>query len=211
MAQYKDYKQFTIETIKENLIALDFCFKYEKSEHNNCGEGMLGMPALILLSSIIDTMGAYFRGTSLEVEVDGNKRKIQTASEHFLILNHEKLFNLRLTDLVITDFYSKYRSVSTHNNTLPPFMSMDKGDKADDIFIFNNDGKKIKKLMLIPLFESVQKANRIFSHYLKFGNWSEDHQLAKELLKKSGEVEQTPVSPGATGLTMEQRFNLSPS
>ncbi|RKR82800.1 hypothetical protein BDD43_2989 [Mucilaginibacter gracilis] len=182
---------------------MDYCFDYNKEEQENWksgNRGMLGMPALILLSAIIDTMGAYFRGTNLEIDVDGQKKKIETASDHFLILNDKLLFGLNLTEPVISDFYKKYRSVATHNSTLPPFQFMDIGIKSDEIFKFNSLGE-IEKLMLKPLFEAVKKASATFVHWLQFGGWSAAHKLAKELSEKSGIITQPQQSTTLTGST----------
>ncbi|QJD97711.1 hypothetical protein HH214_18440 [Mucilaginibacter robiniae] len=203
MAQINNYKESTITSIKETLIALDFCFGYDKSNNEKwetTDAGILGMPALILLSSIIDTMGAYFRGTNMEFEVDGEKRIIEKAAHHFYILNHTVLFKLGLSDMVITDFYSKYRSVATHNGTLPPFNYMDIGNVDDDIFVLNSTCS-IEKLVLKPLYIAVKNAVVTFNYYLQSGNWSSDHKLAKELESKSGTNSAHQRSPTITGST----------
>lgn len=165
------------------------------------------MPALILLSSIIDTIGAYFRGTSAIIIVNEESKKIETVSDHFLILNHEKLFDLNLSGKTIYDFYSKYRSLLTHNNTLPPNASLDLGKETERSFLLNQD-QEIIKVNLKPLFTKVKAASDTFIYYLETGNWSEDHKLSQEIESKGntsgGSLDSLTITASTGSNTIEK-------
>jgi hypothetical protein len=187
MAIKLNQKEQQIEALKENIQAIEFCLNFDKSLNPiinpNIG-GCLGYPAMILICSVFDTVGSFFRGANTELLVDGANKKIETVNDHFLILNHSHLFNLKLNGATIYDFYSTYRSKLTHNNALPPnnFLKADKNDP--NIFNLNNE-KEITCINIIPLFEVLKKGIVLFIHWLENGTWSSDHKLAKELQEKS--------------------------
>jgi hypothetical protein len=185
MIVQNDSKKLTINSLKENICAIEYCLNYNKSTSDNWTDsvsGCLGIPTLILLTSIIDSIGSYFRDTSTTITVDGESKSINTASDHFLILNHDKLFNLNLTNKTIFNFYSKYRSTLTHNNTLPLNTSIDIGNETDDSFSIIND--EIIQIRLKPLFSKIKIAVELFTYYLENANWSADHRLSQEMESK---------------------------
>lgn len=207
MAETSNYKRLTIETIKENLIAIQYCFDFNKqtsSEWDGNELGMLGMPALILLSSVIDTIGSYFLGCDMEIMVDDVARKIERVADHFLILNHRQLFNLSLSNKTITDFYSNYRSIATHNNTLPGYHFLDIGSNEDEIFALNEDNS-IKLVRLKPLFNAINNVVNTFFYYVEHGNWSETHKLSQRIEEQSNPIFEKPDSITITGNTQTQR------
>lgn len=186
MAIYSNPKHQQIDALKENLIAVNFCLTYEKFNNNDWGEdrGCLGIPALILLCSIIDTIGSFFRGGELEIGFEDRNRKIEKAKHHFYILNHERLFDLKLKKFTITDFYSTYRSKLTHNNSLPRnnFLKSDKNDNE----VFELDGNdKIVCVNLYSLYLKTKSAADEFSYWLTIGTFSSDHRLTIELESQS--------------------------
>jgi hypothetical protein len=204
MAQLPDFKKLTIASIKENIKAVDYCINYDKSINEDWAEdevGCLGIPTIILLCSIIDTMGSYFRDTATTIQVNNGQKSINTASDHFLILNHDKLFNLKLDSKTIYDFYSKYRSILTHNNTLPPNTSLDVGKEKDEAFTINSEGEVIQ-VKLIPLYDKIKTASKTFIHYVNIGNWSDDHKLSNEIESKKNFSGISDASPTITASTI---------
>lgn len=185
MAVYNKQKQQQEEALKENLYTIEYCLNYKKtlSADWNNPDGCLGYPAFILICSIIDTIGSFFRGTETEIVVNSEKRKIKTASDHFLILNHDKLFNMKLKQNTIDDFYSTYRSKLVHNSSLPKnnFLNNDKTDMR--VFLKNSEDK-IELINLYPLFEETKKATKQFLHWLKYANFSDAHRMKIELQDK---------------------------
>ncbi|MBL0739946.1 hypothetical protein [Chryseolinea lacunae] len=202
MAIHSDVKKHTIESLKEDLVAVEYCIKFEKSDEADWGSfgiGCLGSPAFILLCSMIDSMGAYFHNTSAMIRVDGEERKIQTVADHFLILNHDKLFKFKISAKIIYEFYTKYRSPATHDNTLPLNRFLDIGNENDDIFVVDVNGE-LDLVRLRPLFVAVKFAVNEFSHYLKNGNWSDEHWLTNDLNNVRGKkTAPSQSSPSASG------------
>lgn len=175
------------EAILENMMAIKYCLDFNKSDNvffKQEERGCLGYPALILMCSVIDTIGSFFSGGLFEIEVDGVKEKIDKAMEHFYILNQTPLFNFGLSKTSIFDFYSCYRSTLTHNSALPENRFLKKGNSSSEIFEFDRD-KKIHSISLIPLYNSLSKAVLHFIHWLEFGNWSSENRLKQDLKKKA--------------------------
>lgn len=110
------------ESLDESLEAAKFCADYKKTD-KKWGEfstgGCLGYPSAILLFSIVDTIGSYFRkDESFNVLIDGKPEKINgSGREHFKILN-SKYFNQNLSTEFIKQLYNKFRSSLTHNSVL---------------------------------------------------------------------------------------------
>lgn len=195
----------TNDSIKENLVAVKYCLDFDKSDKANWpegGNGCLGFPALILLSSVIDTMGSYFRGGAATFLVDGTNRTINTVNDHFLVLNHNTLFKLTLSGTSIYDFYKKYRSPATHNNTLPPNTALDIGKVTDDVFEINSAGE-LTLIRLKPLYTKTVEAFEKFSYYLQSGSWSEDHAVQKDLKSRANAspTSTQSISLSGTGTT----------
>src|ERR1700731_758955 len=110
------------ESLDESIEAARYCVYYSKTDQK--GEkfktgGCLGYPAGILLFSVIDTIGSYFRkDNNVIIEIDGKKSAINaTGWEHFKILN-SKYFNQSLPSNYIKELYNKFRSSLTHNSVL---------------------------------------------------------------------------------------------
>lgn len=193
MAEYFQQKEQRIEALIENLFAAKICLEYDKSNKHWIGdslEGCLGIPAAILLCSLIDTIGSEFRGSKYQISIDGQSYTIQTASDHFFILNHDKLFNLNLSRSAIMDFYTSYRSKLTHNSALPANNYLGIGCLTDDIFIFNQNFE-IVKINLLPLYQKTKDMIEIFIYYLDTGTFSSTHKLTCEL-----EAQIKPYDPG---------------
>lgn len=110
------------ESLDETLEAAKFCSDYKKTDAKwgqfNTG-GCLGYPSGVLLFSIIDTIGSYYRkNTTFQVEVDSKMQSINADGwEHFKILN-SKYFNQTLSSDFLKALYSKFRSSLTHNSVL---------------------------------------------------------------------------------------------
>lgn len=110
------------ESLKESLETASFCADYRKTD-NKWGEfktgGCLGYPGAILLFSIIDSIGSYFRkNPNFKVLIDSKNMTIDSDGwQHFKILN-SKYFNQNLSQEFIKALYSKFRSFLTHNSVL---------------------------------------------------------------------------------------------
>lgn len=110
------------ESLDETLEAAKICVNYKKIDSKwgqFSSEGCLGYPAGVLLFSIIDTIGSYYRKSqTLKVLIDGKQQTINADGwEHFKILN-SKYFNQTLSTSFLKSLYNKFRSSLTHNSVL---------------------------------------------------------------------------------------------
>lgn len=207
MAEYDKQKGQQIEALKENLFAIDWCLNYDKGIANEwTGDskiGCLGIPAAILLFSLIDTIGSVFCATDTHISIDGVvDNKIQKASEHFYILNHDKFFNLNLRIATIVDFYSTYRSRLTHNSSLPANNYLSIGNSRDRIFELDSESKIIK-INLLPLYELTKVSIDTLIYYLTYGTFSSDHKLTNDLESKAKPYDPSVLNkPSDTGHTL---------
>jgi len=187
MAIHNKQAHQQIEALLENIKVIDFCLHYNKTNElvqTDFTVPCLGYPAAILLFSVIDTMGSFFRGSDSTIQVGSELKKIETASDHFIILNHNILFNLNLSGKTIFDFYSTYRSKLTHNNSLPVNNFLIANSASDKIFTLNSN-YEIEVINLVALFKVVESATNIFIYWLRDGQWSKEHKLTQELIKKA--------------------------
>lgn len=110
------------ESLIESLEAAKFCSDYRKTDYK-WGDfktgGCLGYPGAILLFSIIDSIGSYFRKNPLfKKRIDFKDMTIDSDGwQHFKVLN-SKYFNQTLSQDFIKALYSKFRSCLTHNSVL---------------------------------------------------------------------------------------------
>lgn len=110
------------ESLDETLEAVSLCVDYRKTE-SKWGQfqtnGCLGFPAGVLLFSIIDTIGSYYRkNKAFKIKIDNTWTLINGEGwEHFKVLN-SKYFKQNLSSEFIKTLYTKFRSNLTHNSTL---------------------------------------------------------------------------------------------
>lgn len=110
------------ESLMESLEAAKYCTDYRKTVHKwgvfKTG-GCLGFPSAIILFSIVDSIGSYFRkNKQFKVKIDNKDHFINADGwEHFKILN-SKYFKQSLSLDFIKALYSKFRSTTTHNSVL---------------------------------------------------------------------------------------------
>lgn len=110
------------ESLDESLEAANFCSEYRKIDEKwgkFRSDGCLGYPSAILLFSIIDSIGSYFRkDKNFKIDVDSKKVTIDgNGWEHFKILN-SKYFKQNLSQDFIKNLYLKYRCCLIHNSIL---------------------------------------------------------------------------------------------
>jgi hypothetical protein len=110
------------ESLDEILEAAKICIDYRK-DNPKWGEyktgGCLGYPAAILLFSLVDTVGSYYRKNKVfKTHIEGKKVSIDSDGwQHFKILN-SIYFGQNLTTKFIQTLYTKFRSNLSHNSVL---------------------------------------------------------------------------------------------
>lgn len=122
MANHTQPSSMLKESLIETLEAAKLCSEYRKNESkwgNYMTNGCLGYPAAILLFSIIDSIGSYFRkDRNLKISIDSKMTTIDSEGwQHFKILN-SKYFNQNLSEQSIKIIYCKHRSCLSHNSVL---------------------------------------------------------------------------------------------
>lgn len=122
MASHSSPASMLKESLVETLEAAKFCSDYRKTD-KKWGDymtgGCLGYPGAILLFSIIDSIGSYFRkDPNLKISIESEIVSIDNDGwHHFKILN-SKYFNQKLSKDFINEIYSKLRSFLTHNSVI---------------------------------------------------------------------------------------------
>lgn len=153
MATHDTPNSMLKESLKEILEAARFCSEYRKKDdkwENFKTGGCLGYPSAILLFSIIDSIGSYFRkDNDFKIEIEGKQERIDSDGwQHFKILN-SKYFNQNLDSDFLKILYSKFRSFLTHNSVLG----------KDSIMIMSNDSIR-ENISGIPFFKGKTEENK---------------------------------------------------
>ena len=156
------------ESLEELLEASNHCVNYSKSGppwDNQRTGGCLGYPGGILLFSIIDSIGSYFRkNKDFKIIVDGKQTTINHSGwEHFKILN-SKYFDLNLSEADLKMLYNQYRSSMTHNAVLGngvfmyPSTEHTKVDNLPFVILRYEDGIVIPIVFLKELYQACRMA-----------------------------------------------------
>lgn len=124
-------------------------------------EGCLGYPSAIILLSIVDSIGKYFVGKDLKINIDGNVVTINDERpiyKRFYILN-SIYYGQNFSDNEIKLIYSKYRNALVHSATVDPGNFIDIGDKSNKAFeIKEINGQSIPFINLVPFWHLNKKA-----------------------------------------------------
>jgi len=129
------------ESLIEKLLVAKYCIKYQKDPKVWGFQGCYGYPALVLLLSIVDTIGSFVIGDSVR--------------NHFNILNDKNYFGLNLKTKDIDVIYKKYRCFSTHNSVLGLDCILDINGTTGNVFEYKNSKPY---LYLSPLYTTTKKA-----------------------------------------------------
>lgn len=165
------------ESLIESVEAAKFCVQYRKIEdkwgHFKTG-GCLGFPSAIILFSIIDTIGSYYRkNKELKIIIDDKSHHINGDGwEHFKILN-SKYFNQTLSLDFIKTLYQKFRNSVTHNLVLGQNAIMVLGELGTEhkgtyskafATAFDQQGDLIYLISVTELFKLCENAVSEFSN-----------------------------------------------
>lgn len=118
MKNFNNYQDFAIFTIRENLHIAKYCIDTPKRQNTN---SCYGMSALILLSSVIDTIGMFYcrngNFTSITKQDVANNTLGKT-QQHFDKFYDKFLTNHCDKNVFMDKFYHLARCRATHNNVL---------------------------------------------------------------------------------------------
>jgi hypothetical protein len=173
MAGHNSTSSMLKESLDEFIEAAKFCIQYSKTDDFwgvfKTG-GCLGYPAGVLLFSIIDSIGSYFRNNkTFKISVDGNLTSINHKGwEHFKILN-SKYFNQDLPSSYLKMLYNQYRNYLTHNSVLGKKASMFPSNELMEglknvsfAIIKYENGIEYNVVFMKELFELCKKAVELF-------------------------------------------------
>jgi hypothetical protein len=174
MAHHDTPASMLKESLFETLEAAKYCSDYRKTD-DKWGDfktgGCLGYPAAILLFSIIDSIGSYFRKEkSFKITIDSTQQTIDSDGwQHLKILN-SKYFNQNLSLEFMKALYSKFRSFLTHNSILGKNSIMIMNNNSINQNIYNeaffkgkdSDGNDVYVISIKELCELCENAINIF-------------------------------------------------
>lgn len=161
-------KSMVLEALEEHLFAIEWLLRYRKTESsiwNNPTGGTLGFPAAVLLFTIVDTIGSYYRKSNikLEIPVDGTKKIIdEEGYKHFFILNSH-YFNLSLSTFEIQNLYNMARSKLVHNSIIGGEITLIASDHTPFVEVRPLSGKGKYEVYLSGFLSSCRHAVKLFS------------------------------------------------
>jgi len=204
MPIYNDEISMMKDALKESLLAAKLCIDYKKGNDNWSTTGCLGFPGSILLFSMADAIGSYYRGRNeFKIKVNGSLRAIKKPTEHFFILN-SAYYGLTLEKEIIDQIYESYRCKLIHNSLLPQNHFLDIGNELDAPFVTDETEDKRKypiKVNLLPFYKISEKAVNRFLNSIT--NTPEiESKMIKEISKKDKKPKHEPsITHASTGST----------
>lgn len=169
MAIHQNIPSLLKESLKELIFVADYCINYKKENPqwpNEQVDGCLGFPASILLFSIVDAIGSYYRKDEdfiITVDGDDNKRIENDSFQHFYILNSDYYDKQGLSEEFIKKIYNNYRCLLVHNAALPVDHFLEIGNLDDKPFaVKTNNGKDIPVVKMVPFLNVSKEAVKKF-------------------------------------------------
>jgi hypothetical protein len=137
MAIHPDLRSLIRESLPEYLLVADYCatFRKDSTWPQPQAGGCLGYPAAVMLFSIVDTIGSFYRGrTDLNMLIGGKARHIRgDAFQHFFVLNSE-YYAQALDEPTIKRLYDNFRSLLIHNASLAPESFLINAPSVGEVF-----------------------------------------------------------------------------
>lgn len=162
------------ESLNELIKAAKYCVTYKKTDKSwgrFATGGCLGFPGAIILFSIVDAIGSYYRrNKEFKIKIEGKERIINGNSyEHFFILN-SKYFGQNLTEDFIKGLYSIFRSPLMHNAIIGKEALMIPGpDKQGRVFYsLRPTGKGKYVISMVDFMSLSKKAIKLFMKDIDF-------------------------------------------
>ncbi|HET9137595.1 MAG TPA: hypothetical protein VFO76_13250 [Candidatus Kapabacteria bacterium] len=195
---FNNAEELMKNSLAENLEAANFCVNYNKATKpelwGNNNPGALGIPACILLMSIIDTIGAAYR-KAFDAKSD---------RANFDVLKVSDIFSMSLADNEIKAVYDDLRSLVTHNGLIKEVIEI-KNDFGTYAFTFGNIGtrKRIRVIYLKTLLDNCRHGIAYFNEHaskmLAISRVDQDAKLKVEIQRPS--IKDAPSTGFDTYLT----------
>ena len=164
MALFSNYQDFAFRSMQESLEMAEMCLKTEKKE----GSGAYyGMAAFILIASVMDTIGTFYRNGSFQamtikdvMEKKGGKNSLLGGTnKHF-----ERYYELFLSGTIkktpfMGVFYPYARCRATHNSVLGPKIEITTDSTPNKKIFSRQNGVLVVHLW--ELLDSVKQAHQV--------------------------------------------------
>ncbi len=123
MGIHRDLESLIRESLPEYLEVAEYCVNYRKPAAPGRRAGCYGYPAAVMLFSIVDTIGSFYKGRSdIKIEMSGKSKLVpiqRDGDQHFYVLNSE-YYGQSLDASTIKTLYENFRSLLVHNASLAP-------------------------------------------------------------------------------------------
>lgn len=161
MAYFDDYNEFAFRSIEESLIMAEKCIKSPKGK---VVDSCHGMAAIILIASVMDTIGTFYRKgyfqkiSENDVINDNNGSHLGSVIQHFKQYHKRYLSPKKVISKTkfMKKFYPYARCRATHNSVLGPDVELTLAS-AKNGAIFSHEQNKLN-IHLNELLNSVQAA-----------------------------------------------------
>lgn len=149
MSFFTNYQHFAFTTIEENLTIAKYCLDTVKDDKSDNSVSCFGMPALILLCSVIDIIGTFYRtGFFSNITESGlAQNKVGTTKTHFIEYYKRFLQTLQPSPCSQRDFirycYEYARCKATHNGILWPNVTIKNEESTPSGLIINRQTSSV--------------------------------------------------------------------
>lgn len=164
MALFDNYQDFAFHSMHESLEMAEMCLRTEKKEGS---DAYYGMAAFILIASVMDTIGTFYRNGSFQgmtkkdvkEKKGGKKSLLGGTNKHF-----ERYYELFLSGTIkktpfMDVFYPYARCRATHNSVLGPNIEITTDSTPNkEIFSCPNG---VLVVHLRELLDSVKQAHQV--------------------------------------------------
>ena len=191
MALFSNYKDFALHTMNEYLTMAKHCIETKQEES---ADGCYGMAALLLLTSVMDTLGSFYPKKRFKsiTQQKVNKNQTNTAKDHFKAFRVKFLLREGLDEKTFTDtFYELARCKAVHNAALACGIKI-VNDQKDPLFVLANSSELTVNIS--RLYKCVEDSLRI---------WAQDAYNSSDI--KSLLTEYGPI----TGSTIDNQSRIS--
>lgn len=147
MAIHQSLVGLLTESVSEYLHVAHECLIHQKPEG-----GVYGLPAALLLLSILDTIGSFHKDDkSFTAAINGRNRSIDgDGFKHCFILN-TSYYGQALTEAQIKKIYNYYRCLLSHNASIAPGHGLEVGALDEPLFKIGPSGN-ILSIRLLPFY-----------------------------------------------------------
>lgn len=162
MISFQNYQDLSAYTIEECMTIARCSIDTPKGL---ISDSCYGMPALILLSSVIDIIGTFYRSANYQyspiTENDVKKDLLGGAKQHFKNYYNKFLCSdpqCQFSEDDFVDYFYHYaRCKSIHNGSLHPDIRINKGHSATNAFLTINTTNQQADIYLEDLYTFISR------------------------------------------------------